>query len=358
MSDTWRLIDKGGLSAADCLTLPTALAQGVAAGEPNTLAIYFPLETFVAIGAEQEVRQAVDQEYCAANKIPVWRRNTGGGALYVDSQQIFYSVAYRLAEPLPNNLDQLYNDWLQPLQRTLRQLNVPAQYQQYNRLQLGAYQIAGSVASLVDGVLLFTANLLVNVSQEKVDRALGIAAEDDRGRRLTSMRHEYEGHGPPDEVEIRAELRRQFEGLLALSFARGEASDAERAAAAELRARLEDPTWLTSVDDRAVAVRDQPEEGGVRVWRNRRRTEGGLLDLTLVTQNSCIKDIQLAGSPLFLQADGLRQVENYLRGCFLSPAAVGERVIRLYEMAGLKSAGTNPADFLILVADTIDKMSP
>ena len=59
-----------------------------------------------------------------------------------------------------------------------------------------------------------------------------------------------------------------------------------------------------------------------------------------------------------MQADGLRQVENYLRGCFLSPAAVGERVINLYETLGLKSAGTNPADFLILIADTIDRMSP
>ena len=145
----------------------------------------------------------------------MWRRTTGGGALYLDSQQILYTVAYRPTEPLPATLDQLYNDWLQPLQRTLRQLNVPAQYQQYNRLQLGQYQIAGAVASLVDGVLLFTANLLVNISQENVDHALGIAGGGDRGRPLTSMRHEYEGHGPPDEVEIRMELRRQFEGLLA-----------------------------------------------------------------------------------------------------------------------------------------------
>jgi len=358
MSNTWRLIDKGGLSATDCLTLPTALAKGVAAGAPNTVAIYFPLETFVSIGAEQEVRQAVDLDYCQANKIPVWRRTTGGGALYVDNQQIFYSVAYRLDEPLPNNLDQLYNDWLQPLQRACRQLNVPAQYQQYNRLQLGQYQIAGAVASLVDGVLLFTANLLVNISQENVDDALGIAAGGDRGRPLTSMRHEYEGHGPPDEVEIRMELRRQFEGLLAITLEPGEPSDAERQAAAELRATLEDDGWLYSVDERAAAMRDQPQTDGVRVWRNRRRTEGGLLDLTLVTQNSCIKDVQFTGSPLFLQSDGLRQVENYLRGCFLSPAAVGERVINLYQTVGLKSAGTNPADFLILIGDTIDQMAP
>ena len=103
---------------------------------------------------------------------------------------------------------------------------------------------------------------------------------------------------------------------------------------------------------------DQPQEEGLRVWRNQRRTEGGLLDLTLVTQNSCIKDIQFTGSPLFLQPDGLRQVENYLRGCFLSPADVGERVINLYQTLGLKSAGTSPADFLILVGDTIGQMAP
>jgi lipoate-protein ligase A len=358
MSDTWRLIDKGGLSARDCLTVPTALAKGVAAGQPDTLAVYFPLERFVSVGAEQEVRQAVDLAYCAAEKIPVWRRTTGGGALFVDSQQIFYSLARRLTEPLPNALDQLYNDWLQPLQRTCRQLNVPAQYQQYNRLQLGPYQIAGAVASLVDGVLLFTANLLVNVSQETVDRVLGITPGGGRGRRLTSMRHEYEGHGPPDEVEIRAELIRQFEGLLAIGFARGDLTESERAEATALRAQIQDEQWLYGVDERAAALRDRPQEDGVRVWRNQRRTEGGLLDLTLVTQNSCIKDIQFTGSPLFLQPDGLRQVENYLRGCFLSPAEVGERVVNLYHTLGLKSAGTTPADFLILVGDTIGRMAP
>lgn len=356
--DTWRLIDKGGLSALDCLTVPTALAKGVAAGQPNTLAVYFPLERFVSIGAEQEVRQAVDLDHCAAEKIPVWRRTNGGGALFVDSQQIFYSVALRLTEPLPNTLDQLYNDWLQPLQRTCRQLNVPAQYQQYNRLQLGEYQIAGAVASLVEGVLLFTANLLVNVSQETVDRVLGITRDSGRGRRLTSMRHEYEGHGPPDEVEIRAELVRQFEGLLSIDFDRGDLTDSEREMATGLHARIQDKQWLYGIDERAAAMRDQPQEDGVRVWRKQRRTEGGLLDLTLVTQSSCIKDIQFTGSPLFLQPDALRQVENYLRGCFLSPAEVGERVVNLYHTIGLKSAGTNPADFLILVGDTIGQMSP
>ena len=358
MSETWRLIDKGGLSALDCLTVPTALAKGVAAGQPDTLAVYFPLERFVSLGVEQEARQAADLDYCAAEKIPVWRRTTGGGALFVDSQQIFYSVALRLIDPLPGTLDQLYNDWLQPFQRTCRQLNVPAQYQQYNRLQLGAYQIAGAVASLVDGVLLFTANLLVNVSQETVDRVLGITPGSGRGRRLTSMRHEYEGHGPPDEVEIRTELVRQFEGLLSIDFARGDLTEGEREAADALGAQIQDDAWLYGVDNRAAAMRDQPQEEGLRVWRNQRRTEGGLLDLTLVTQNSCIKDIQFTGSPLFLQLDGLRQVENYLRGCFLSPADVGERVINLYQTLGLKSAGTSPADFLILVGDTIGQMAP
>lgn len=359
MASTWRFLDLGRLSALDALAIPEGLVAGVAAGERDTLAIYFPSQPFVSVGREDQVRQAVDLAYCAAHAIPVVRRPTAGDALYHDASQLYYTVAHRLDGAPVTNGTALFESWLQPLIDTCREFEVEVRFQPYNRLYRGRYEIGGGHALIRDGVLLFTAYLSVNMSESTVKAALGIAEGDPRNHPLTSLRHEYEGHAPPDTVELRNALGRAFRKDKEITFEAGELTTPELLAAGEAHKRFEAEAWTFAADQIAAKVAATPEENRLRVWHNQRRNEGCALDLTLVTEGGhTIRDLAITGTPLFLQEEGLTQVVNYLRGCYLNPPTVGERVLNLYDTLHLVSPGTNAADFLILIGDTIDKMSP
>lgn len=359
MADTWRFLDLGRLSPLDALAIPEGLLTGVAAGQPDTLAVWVASEPFVSIGREQEARTACDLEYCKDHRIPVLRRTSGGEALYVDPHRVFYAVVHRLEEGELGDGTGLFESWLEPIIDTCRDFEVDVRFQPYAFLYRGRYEIGGAHAVVRDGVLLLTAHLAVNVSETTAKEALGIREGDERDHPLTSLRHEYEGHAPPELLEIRNALARSFRKGKEITFQEGDLITPELLAANEVRQRLEDEAWLYRVDRAVDAVRATPEEGGLRVWRNHRATEGCRLDLTLVTEGGAtIRDLKISGTPLFLQEEGLTQVENYLRGCYLNPATVGERILDLYDKLGLVSPGTNAADFLILIGDTIDKMSP
>jgi len=359
MPSTWRFLDLGRLSALDAFAIPEGLVAGVAGGEADTLAIYVPAKPFVSVGREDQVRKAVDLDYCAAHDIPVVRRTTNGDPLYADVSQVYYTIAHRLDGAISGDGTSLFESWLQPLIDACGELEVEVRFQPYNRLYRGRYEIGGAHALIRDGVILFTAHLSVNVSESTVKAALGIGADDPRNRPLTSLRHEYEGHAPPDTIAIRKALGRAFRVGKEVTFEEGALTTPELLAAGEARTRFESEEWTFAADEAAAKVAATPEAKGIRVWHNQRRNEGCALDLTLVTEGGhTIRDLVITGTPLFLDEDGLTQVVNYLRGCYLNPPTVGERILDLYDKLHLLSPGTNAADFLILIGDTIDKMSP
>lgn len=359
MPSPWRFLDLGRLSALDAVAIPEGLVAGVTAGEPDTLAVYIPSKPFVTVGREEPVRQVADLDYCAAHDIPVVRRTTHGDALYTDAGQFNYTIVHRLSGSIHGDGTSLFETWLQPLIDACAEFEVEIRFQPYNRLVRSNYEIGGAHALIRDGVLLLSAHLSVNASESMAKSALGITKDDPRDRALTSLRHEYEGHAPPEPLEIRKALSRAFHKGKEIAFEEGSLTTPEMLAAAEARKRFESDAWTFSADEAAAKVAATPEGKGIRVWHNQRRNEGCALDLTLVTEGGhTIRDIAITGNSLFLQEDGLQQVVNDLRGCYLNPPTVGERVLSLYEAQQLVSPGTNAADFLILIGDTIDKMAP
>lgn len=359
MPSTWRYLDLGRLSPLDAVAIPEGLVAGVAGGEPDTLAVYLPSKPFVTVGREEQVRQVVDLDYCVAHDISVVRRATNGDALYTDAGQFNYTIVHRLSGSIAGDGTSLFETWLQPIIDTCAEFEVELRFHPYNRLNRGRYEIGGAHALLRDGVLLLSAYLSVDISESTAKAALGITQDDPRNRLLTSLRHEYEGHAPPEPLEIRKALSRALWKGKEIAFEEGSLTTPEMLAASEARKRFESDAWTFSVDEAVAKVAATPEGKGIRVWHNQRRNEGCALDLTLVTEGGhTIRDLAITANSLFLQEDGLQQVVNDLRGCYLNPPTVGERVLSLYEARQLVSPGTNAADFLILIGDTIDKMAP
>ena len=90
MVQKWRLLDLGALEPLDTQTVYEAVAKARSEDLiPDTIIFCYPSSPLVCIGYHQELEKEVDLEYCDKNKIPITRRILGGGAVFLDSNQLF-----------------------------------------------------------------------------------------------------------------------------------------------------------------------------------------------------------------------------------------------------------------------------
>ena len=76
------------------------------------LNILAPSEPYVCIGYHQDLEQEVDVAFCRERGIPVFRREVGGGAVFLDGNQIFYQVVLHQDHPLAQgDKATLYRRW-------------------------------------------------------------------------------------------------------------------------------------------------------------------------------------------------------------------------------------------------------
>jgi lipoate-protein ligase A len=62
-------------------------------------------DAYVCIGYHQDAQQEIDLEFARHNTIPVIRREVGGGAVYLDGQQLFFQLILRHDRPgVPANI--------------------------------------------------------------------------------------------------------------------------------------------------------------------------------------------------------------------------------------------------------------
>jgi lipoate-protein ligase A len=76
----------------------------------EALCLVSPATPYVCIGYHQDVKQEVDLEFCHLNNIPIFRREVGGGAVFLDGNQLFFHVILSRDNPIgPKRIDAFYN---------------------------------------------------------------------------------------------------------------------------------------------------------------------------------------------------------------------------------------------------------
>jgi len=66
----------------------------------EALSLVSPAEPYVCIGFHQDAEQEVDMAFCRQNHIPVFRRDLGGGAVYLDGDQLFFHLILHRDNPI------------------------------------------------------------------------------------------------------------------------------------------------------------------------------------------------------------------------------------------------------------------
>lgn len=92
-----------------------------------------PATPYVCIGCHQDMEQDIDLNFCQAQGIPVFRREIGGGGVYLDGDRIFYQIILHKDNPLAaGDKTEFCQRFLQPVADTYTTLGIPAQYRPVN----------------------------------------------------------------------------------------------------------------------------------------------------------------------------------------------------------------------------------
>ena len=151
--------------------------------------ILAPSTPYVCIGYHQNLEQDVDLEYCRAHHIPVFRREVGGGAVFLDGNQIFYQIVMHKDNALARgSKTDFYQRMLEPVAETYKELGIPAQYRPVNDVVTAAgRKIAGTGAAEIGDYVILVGNLIADFDYETMTHVLRVPDEKYRDKIFKSM---------------------------------------------------------------------------------------------------------------------------------------------------------------------------
>jgi lipoate-protein ligase A len=307
-----------------------------------------PAEPYVCIGYHQDVTQEVDLDYCRAHNIPVFRREVGGGAVYLVGNQLFYQAILHKDTPLAlSDKGAFYRTLLEPVAETYRQMGIAAHYKPVNDIITDeGRKISGTGAAEIGDHLILVGNVIMDFDYETMVRVLKVPDEKYRDKvykslceNLSTIRREL-GTVPPLE-EIEASLAANYQAVLG-PLEKAELPLAVYEKAAELEQAFITDEWLYKRGKRREEWQTKIATG-VEVVQRMWKAPGGLLRAIVEIREEHIAEVSLSGDFFFYPADRLEALEAALLGVELS--AVEQAIAEFYRREGIESPGVTPADF-------------
>lgn len=308
-----------------------------------------PSSPYVCLGFHQDARIEIDLDYLHERKIPLFRREVGGGAVYLDRGQLFYQFVFDKEDSsIPASKDAFYRKYLSPVVETFRDFGLAAEFKPVNDILVNGRKISGNGAAEIGDCIVLVGNFMLDFSYDEMARVLRVPDEKFRdkihkslGEGLTTMKREL-GKAPGlDELSTR--LLERSAGLVGgWTPADIDADILTKAAQIwEDHRRLE---WTYFNDARVRNGREVKIAEGVSVVQRVVKMPGGLVRLTATKREGRLFGIHLSGDFFIYPQDAVMGLETALEGCGAEPGALAERIAGYFEDHGIEAPGITPDD--------------
>jgi lipoate-protein ligase A len=208
------LFDLGKLPGQQSMLIFHALARM----GTEALVIVSPKTPLVSIGYFQNAAQEVDLNYCKEAGIPFMRREVGGGATYLDENQIFYQLIWKKDNlKFPRAIDEIYPWFSQAPVETYRAFGIETEFRVVNDIiTKEGSKIAGEGGGNIGDCMVFVGGILLDFDYQAMSKILKVPDEKFREKvhkameeNLTTMRREL--GIIPSRAEVVAVLKEKFE---------------------------------------------------------------------------------------------------------------------------------------------------
>lgn len=317
----------------------------------EALFILRPSTPYVCIGNHQDADQEIDLAFAAANNIPVIRREVGGGAVYLDGEQLFYQLVLKADRPgLGMDKGEFYRQYLHPVIETYRAFGVNAEFKPVNDIIANGRKVSGNGAAEIEGMLILVGNFIMDFNYEMMSKSLRVPDEKFRDKvyktlqdNLSTMKRET-GSVPSTEA-LMLDLVQRYEPLLGKMEIVREVDAELLQKAEEMLAIMHTPEFLHANDSRRSRADQVKIREGVYVIQNVFKAPGGLIRVTAVNEDGVLRDVHLSGDFFFYPAENLPKLEASLNGVSAQNEAVAAAIEAFYSENMVETPGVKPSDF-------------
>ncbi len=323
----------------------------------EALSLVSPAEPYVCIGFHQDAEQEVDMEFCRQNSIPVFRRDLGGGAVYLDGGQLFFHLILHRDNPIiPKGKITFYKKFLQPIINVHQRIGIPVTFKPVNDLIAGNCKISGTGAAEIGECIVFVGNLIVDFNYEMMSRVLKVPDEKFRDKvhqtlkeNLTTIQRELgeETAGQWDEARLNDLMAEEFQELL------GPMQPAVKDAALqskmdEYRAVLLSDDWFYQKGRVKACGRDIKIRAGVDMLHRMHKAPGGLIRAEYAVVDGCFEDLHFSGDFFCYPSNAIERLETSLNGQPVADA--GKLVQAFYAQDEFEVPGVEVEDWLVVLS--------
>lgn len=175
----WRLIRGESVDSPVNVALDEALIRRVGSGErPPTLRFWGRHKPEVVIGCFQSIRNEVDEETAGEMGVGIIRRTTGGGAMFVEPENIITYSIYAPSELVDGmSMVESYaflDGWVV---EALRSLGIDAYYEPINDISSANGKIGGAAQARSHGAVLHHTTMSYEIDAAKMLRVLRTGQE-------------------------------------------------------------------------------------------------------------------------------------------------------------------------------------
>jgi lipoate-protein ligase A len=351
---TIRLLDFETVDPLRSLAIFHGVAYAMKPEYPDTITLTRPLDPFVSIGHHQDAATEVDLEYCNEAGVPVYRREVGGGAVYLDEGQTFWHTIFH-QDRVPSTLADVYTTFLAGPVLTLNRIGIPAVHRPVNDIQVEGRKVGGTGAATIGQSMVVAGSLMFDFNYELMSRVLRVPSEKFRDKVYSTMREYLTtinrelGDDAPDRVEVERILVESFAGTLETEVREDEPRPDELEAIERQEERIASEEWLHleglphSGDSVKIAE-------GVDVIEGVYKAPGGLIRATVAVRDGNIDGIMLSGDFFLEPAEARGVLQDALVGVEHDDDAVLQVVKQ--QLSGVDAPGIDAADVTAAVMAT------
>ena len=321
-----RFVNAGTVSGMRSQTIYHGLSYAQKADTPDTIVLATPGTPYMCIGFFQDVVNELDLEYCQKQNLPIIRRETGGGAVYIDDGQLFVQWVFQKSS-LPRRVDQRFQVFVEPLIETYKFFGIDAYYHPINDVHVGGKKIVGTGAGTIGDAEVVTGNFLFDFNYSTMINAINVPnnafrerVDQNLGQFLTTIQQELKD--PPERSEVIEVYKRKCESTLGAQIQLDEFTEEELRLMEELDEKFSTNEWLFQIKKDSPKDRLFKIHSGVWVGQTYHNMPEGSLGILSTMNEDILQEIHLDGTAIEHLDINVSLLEKCLVGLELNESTI------------------------------------
>ncbi|MDH5474472.1 MAG: lipoate--protein ligase family protein [Cyclobacteriaceae bacterium] len=246
-----RWIDAGRVTDIRSQSIYHGLGYALKEHSPNTIVMSIPENPYICIGYFQDPSKELDLTYCNKNNLPVIRRQTGGGAVFIDNKQLFVQWVFH-PQSIPQKVEQKFQIFIQPMIETYKFFGINAYEYGGHDVHVKGKKIVGTGAAYIGNAEVVTGNFIKEFDSKHMVGALKLPNEKMRSEVDRSM-SEYmsslsdEVASIPDFEEVKKVYKQKCKEIHGMQFIDDDFTDEELLEIENQEQKLLNDSWTFSI---------------------------------------------------------------------------------------------------------------